>query len=1050
MTKGMRKDFQREIKLNFSRFLSITLIVVLGVAFFSGLRAAKPAMQASADKQYDSENLMDIRVAGTLGMTDKDVDALKKVDGVQDAEGTYEQDFLCDTGNSEAVTKVMSLNDGISLVRVSEGRFPQGYNECIADRSFLDATGYKIGDTVKLTTGTDEKVSKYLATDEFTIVGVGTTSMYMDSDRGSAAIGTGRINGFLIVPKQAFTMSCYTSVHITVKDAMALGCYSSDYTELISKVKDRINGIADRRCDIRYSEYKNETATYINDAKLKFEEEKDTAMGQLGDAYQQLLDAQAAIETGKADLASKKLEIQNAQDLINSNANTLVVSQSQIDNAKASLVDAEKKYKELESQVSDSAAEIERMQKELDDGKGSMSSDEYLQKSYNLIAAKATLQFYKTQLANTRSTIDNAKQQVAAAQTAVNNGGTALQDAQKKVNEAPAALEEAEKQIQDAQIELDRKNEEYEQAKQDLADELEAAQQKLEDSEDKILNVEKPTWYVLDRETIPSYTAYKSDTDGMGSIGSVFPVIFFLVAALVSLTTMTRMVEEQRTQIGTLKALGYTKGAIAAKYVLYALLATAIGSVLGVLLGESTIPLLTVNTYKLVYIGLHNTVVKPDVFDALLASLLAIICTTGATLAACYRVLSSSPALLMRPEAPKAGKRILLEKVGFIWKHLNFAQKAACRNLFRYKKRLFMTIAGVAGCMALLLVGFGLNDSIKSMTGNQFEKVWHFAGTAGINSEATRAEKRQSLAEVNTMNGVTEYLQTYRSMLYTDANGEEKTAYVIVPQDTSRMADYVNLSSRDGKNTYVMDDSGVIITEKLAKTLGVSVGDTVTFKTSETGTATEPVKVAGIVENYMYHYIYMTPNVYKQLFNETASLNTIFIKTDGTVDDETLSKQLMDLSAINSVSMNSTTEKQISSVMNSLLFIVVILIVAAGLLAFVVLYNLNNINITERRRELATLKVLGFYNKELAFYVYRENIVLTIFGVIFGIVLGIILHAYVMSTIETDYIMFGKEMTVISYLASILLTVLFTAIVNFVMYFRLKKIDMVESLKSAE
>ena len=376
MTKGMRKDFQREIKLNFSRFLSITLIVVLGVAFFSGLRAAKPAMQASADKQYDSENLMDIRVAGTLGMTDKDVDALKKVDGVQDAEGTYEQDFLCDTGNSEAVTKVMSLNDGISLVRVSEGRFPQGYNECIADRSFLDATGYKIGDTVKLTTGTDEKVSKYLATDEFTIVGVGTTSMYMDSDRGSAAIGTGRINGFLIVPKQAFTMSCYTSVHITVKDAMALGCYSSDYTELISKVKDRINGIADRRCDIRYSEYKNETATYINDAKLKFEEEKDTAMGQLGDAYQQLLDAQAAIETGKADLASKKLEIQNAQDLINSNANTLVVSQSQIDSAKASLVDAEKKYKELESQVSDSAAEIERMQKELDDGKGSMSSDE--------------------------------------------------------------------------------------------------------------------------------------------------------------------------------------------------------------------------------------------------------------------------------------------------------------------------------------------------------------------------------------------------------------------------------------------------------------------------------------------------------------------------------------------------------------------------------------------------------------------------------------------------------------------------------------------------
>lgn len=1050
MTKGMRKDFNREIRHNFSRFLSIMLIVVLGVAFFSGLRAAKPAMQATADLQYDDENLMDIRVAGTLGVTDGDIEALKKIDGISDAEGTYEKDFLCETGDKEVVAKVMSLTDRINLLKVSEGRYPESYNECIADQKFLDASGYRIGDTVKLTTGTDEKYSQYLETDEFTIVGVGTTSLYLGSDRGSAGIGSGQVNGFLVVPKAAFNVNAYTQICLTVTNAAQLQCYSKGYTELIDRVKSRINDIADSRCGFRYLEYQDEVDEYIEEARLKFEEEKSDALEELGDAYQLLLDATNELEAGKAEIENQKLQLQNAMMIVNINVNDLETNQKKIAEAKQGVADAKKQYSALEQQIKNSEADLAKLKAEIDAMSGTASSDEILQANVAYLSAQATVQYYKLQLVQTKSGIDTAEAQVKSYEDMLINGVSSLEDAKKMIEEAPPKIEEAEKQLADGQIELDRKNEEYKLAQEDLVEELAAAEDKLKASEEEIRNVSRPTWYVLDRESIASYSGYKSDSDGMGSIGAVFPVIFFLVAALVSLTTMTRMVEEQRTQIGTLKAIGYTKTAIASKYVFYALLASAAGSILGVVLGETAIPPLVVNTYKLLYTNLRYNVMYIDITNALIASVLAVLCTTGAAFAACYNVMRSDPAELMRPEAPKAGKRIWLEKAGFIWKRLNFTQKAASRNLFRYKKRLFMTIVGVAGCMALLLVGFGLNDSIKSMSGNQFNEVWHFGGTVGIDTSASRAEKRQTLSELNTMTGVSEYLQTYRSMLYVDAGDKENNAYVIVPQDTSRMTDYVSLTSRNGKNSYVMDDSGVIITEKLAKTLNVSVGDKICFKTEEAGTKTAEVAVSGIVENYIYHYIYMTPNIYKQLFNETASLNSILIKTDGSVDDAALSKTLMDTNGINAVTMNSSIADEIGKAVRSIQFIVVILIVAAGLLAFVVLYNLNNINITERRRELATLKVLGFYDKELAAYVYRENVVLTIFGIILGIVLGILLHAFVMRTIETDVIMFGRVMKIWSYLLSVLFTIGFSVLVNWVMYFRLKKIDMVESLKSVE
>lgn len=1049
MTRGLRKDFRRELGSSFSRFVSITLIVLLGTAFFSGLRASKPAMLAAADLQYDRENLMDLRVAGTLGVTEGDVQALKELEGAADAEGVYEQNFLCAAADAETVVKVLSLTDRINLVRVTGGRFPEKYNECIADPEFLKETGYQLGDTVRLSTGTDEALSRYLAADEFLIVGEGATSYYLDKDRGSAPIGNGTVGGFLVLPKEAFTLPCFTQIFVTAKGAAPLQCGSSDYTDLVKGLQKRVEAIASKRCNVRYAEYQVETERRIQEVRIKYEREKESAMDQLGASYQKLIDAQAMIEDGKAELESKKMDIAASQAVLSGRAQNLGEISKKVEAAKQKIPALEQECRDLEVRMNETSDEIERMQQELKNKSGEMTQEEFLKANQELMSAKSTLQNYKNRLNQMTAAIEAAKKQIALFETFVKNGDRVIEEARQKIELAPEVLAEAEKYLEDAQIELERRTEDYEMAQNDLVDELAAAEEKLEKSEAKIRNVAKPIWYVLDRSSIPSYTGFQNDAAGLGSIGAVFPAIFFLVAALVSLTTMTRMVEEERTQIGILKALGYGKNAVAAKYVLYAFVSTLLGGLLGIALGESVIPHLAIRSYRLVYAYLRYSLAPFDVSSAALALSLALLCTTGAAWAACRRSLRESPAALMRPEAPKSGRRIWLEKSGFFWKRLNFAQKAACRNLFRYKKRLSMTIFGVAGCMALLLVGFGLNDSIGAMAQGQFHGVWRYQGTVGIDETCSRAEKRQLLSELGGMPGVEEFLQTSRSLTWAVSPAGEENAFVIVPQDTTRLPDYVRLAPRGGQEESVLGD-GVLVTEKLARILGVSAGDVLRFKSEETGAPTEPVKISGIVENYFYHFVYMTPNLYRQIFGEEPQLNSILLKTDGSENDGFLAKSILKLAGANSVLMNSALEKTIDGVMRSMLIIVFILIFSAGLLAFVVLYNLNSINIAERRRELATLKVLGFYDGELAAYVYRENAALTLIGIFFGVLLGIVLHAYVMQTIETDIIMFGPRIGPLSYLFSILLTAGFSALVNWAMFYRLRRIDMVESLKSTE
>jgi len=891
--KALWKDFYMEIKKSLNRFLSIFFIVALGVAFFAGIRATDPDMRITADSYFDNGKLMDIRILSTMGLTDNDVKAIEKIEGVNTVEPTYSLDTLCEAGGSELVLKVMSLTKNINLYSVTKGRLPQKNNEVMVDTYFIHNTGYKIGDKIKLTSGTNENLSTSMKNEEFTIVGIGATPYYLSFQRGTTDIGNGKINSFIVVLPQVFNMKAYTTIYATVKGASEKTAYTDKYNDTIKPVLERIKKIAAPQCQNRYEELYQPNYNKLQSSK------------------KELMDARTKAAT------ESQTAIKNIQ--------------------KAGL------------------------------------SPEAFQ--------------------------------------------TALQVLQSKKLDAEKKFAEAQKEIDNAEIELNM--------------------------------IKKPTWYVLDRNSIEAYVEFEQNADRIGAIGKVFPAIFFLVAALISLTTMTRMVEEERLQIGILKALGYSKISIARKYILYALLATLGGSLFGAAVGLKVLPIVIITAYKILYVGIPEVIAPFNFYHAAIATGLSVLCVGLATFFACYKELLSKPANLMRPDAPKIGKRVLLEKIPLIWNRLSFTWKATVRNLFRYKKRFGMTIIGIGGCMSLLLVGYGLKDSIFVIYTRQFDEIMIYDATVSLDSKGTNAQKSDLEQEMNQNKDITSWARTRNEAVDISSNGVTKSVSMYIPEKPSELKKYIVLRNRVGHKTHSLDDSGVILSEQVAKKLGVKVGDSITIKE---GDKEGNLKISAITENYMTHYLYMTPELYQKAFGKEIEYNEYFLLMPGLNEKQELEvgNHLLQYDAANGVFYTSYYQNLLSNVLVSLNIVVLVLIISAGALAFVVLYNLNNININERRRELATIKVLGFYHSEMAAYVYRENIVLTILGAVCGIFMGMLLHHNVIITVEVDMLMFGRNINLSSYIYSFLLTILFSIFVNFVMYFKLKKINMVESLKSVE
>ena len=668
-----------------------------------------------------------------------------------------------------------------------------------------------------------------------------------------------------------------------------------------------------------------------------------------------------------------------------------------------------------------------------------------------------------TQLADGLTEVNDGLTQLADGLTEVNDGIVQLEDGLAEVEDglvqvedgfaeladAQAELEDAKQELADGEQELLDGEEEYKTAKEDAEAQLAEAKAEIDDAWEELEKLEVPSWYITDREDLPGYFEFGANAERIGAIGKVFPAIFFLVAALVALTAITRMVEEQRTQIGTYKALGYSKLDITFKYLAYALLATVGGGIAGVLAGEKVFPFVIIICYRIMYTPLLDIVIPYNLEYALISIGLAVLSTVAATLFACYHELAAQPAVLMRPVAPKAGKRVFLERIGILWRYLSFSQKATFRNLFRYKKRLIMTVFGIGCCCGLMVVGFGLKDSIMNIASIQYDNIQLYDAMVSVEEDIN---KEDQAALEDELNGDDRLISSAKLMMKSmDAQTEQaiRTAYVVVAEHKDALDTMMVFRNRDTHEMYELDDDGVMLSEQLSNALGVGIGDIISI---QSGNTIVEAAVSGISENYLMHYIYMTESVYREVFGSEPDYNMYWLDLTekGKAQEQAIGKHLINMDGVLTVNYVSANRESIEQMLNSLYLIVIVLVIAASLLAFVVIYNLNNINISERRRELATLKLLGFYDMEVANYVYRENIYLTLIGAVAGLGMGKFLHSFVINTIEVSQIMFGRVVSVPSYLYCVVLTVVFSAVVNAVMFFQLKKIDMVESLKSVE
>ena len=1100
--KPTHKDFYMEIRKSPGRFLSILFIVALGVAFFSGIRASEPDMRLTGDTYFDESNLMDIKALSTYGVTQDDVDAILKIDGVEHAEGAYSADFMQVVDKKQKVLHVISLQDEMNQVKLSDGRMPQKAGECLADQD----AGYKVGDTIKLRSGTSDEVIDTLTTDTLKVVGLCSSPMYISYGRGSATIGTGTISAFVMVPEETFDMDVYTELYVQVKGAKNEVAFTDGYDKKVEKVLDQIEDITDERAEIRKQQLVNEAQEKIDEAREELEQGRADAASELADAAAKIADAEEQLTSGKAQITSGKKQIASAKNTLSKKESELEQAQNQYNAGLAQLQEGEAQYEaglaqyeaakpEAEAKIQSGREEIEKKKQELVEAPaqleqlkqmvagleqkqtaGIITEEEeatlkklkenqipqleyFIANGEQLIAsgeaeldaAQKQLDDTAATLAQTKSELDAAKaslngvpQQLASGKAQIQSGWAEIRKQEKKLEEGATEIAENEAKVAEAKIE-------YANGEEEAAQKIAEGEQKIADAEAKVQDIEKPTWYVYDRDTLTEYSGYGENAERLGAIGRVFPVLFFLVAALISLTSMTRMVEEQRTAIGTMKALGYSKMSIAKKYLGYALIATAGGSVLGVLIGEKILPYIIVYAYGILYKHITHILIPYQWIYAWMAAAAAIVCTMAATFFACYKELVAQPAVLMRPPAPKHGQRVFLERIKFIWKHLSFTWKSCIRNLTRYKKRFFMTVFGIGGCMGLMLVGYGIKDSCYEIAELQFRDIQMYDGSVYLKEDISDETRQNLLDYMKDDSDISHYMQTSMKNV-TLVNGKNKRdTYQVVFSEPKDVKDYFDFHDRKSKEEYTLDDEGVIISEKTGKLLNAKAGDTIEIKDEENGN--KKVKIAHICENYMGHYIFFTPSYYEKVYGENSEYNSIFFagqKGDTQEDYNKIGEDILTQDGALSVSYMRDIEKQLDDMLKSLNLVIVVLIISAGMLAFVVLYNLNTVNITERQRELATLKVLGFYDLEVAEHVYRENVLLTFIGAAVGVVLGKFLHAFIIDTVEVDTAMFGRNINFSSYMYSLLFTILFSLIVNGIMYFKLKKIDMVESLKSIE
>ena len=1066
MKSMMKRNTFREIKKSFGRYFAILAIIALGVALFSGLKITQSVMVHSADVYLKDLQFYDYRLVSTLGFTEENVEALAEKEDVRAAEGAISAEVLYkDAGENERVIKMHSISEKVNKLKLVAGEMPQSADECVVDSALFseDAIGSKL---VLSENNTTDDLDKF-AYKEYTITGLVQSPCYIQFERGNTSIGNGRISGFAYILKDGFAVDYDTEIYIKFDEDYDI--YSDEYDSYMEAKEADWEAYTKEQAEIRYDKIVKDAQDELDEKKEELEEKRAEAEAELESAKQQLTDGETEISDGKNQIASAKTELsakaselQSGKDALSSKAAELESASQQISGqesvlaakkaeyeqglnaylaAKQQVTDQRNSLETAKAQLTENTPGYEEMLAQIEAGLTEVAGAEaeLNAKNAELEAAAGQLSSAESQLAAAKQQIEDGKNALAAAEAELTDGENQLAAAKEQIEEKEDQLEAAETELADGLLQYQEKQSEFDEQMQDADDQIADAQSKID-------AIEKPETYVLDRNTNVGYVCLKNDSGVVKGIANVFPVFFFLVAALICMTTMNRMVEEQRTQIGVLKALGFSEGKIMGKYLFYSGSAAISGTLIGYVLGIHFFPLVIITAYGIVYkMGGIYYVSDPPL--ALVSLTVAVLCSVGTTWLSCHKELKEVAADLMRPKAPKAGKRVFLEHVPFIWKRLKFLQKVSVRNIVRYKKRFFMMVIGISGCTALLVMGFGVRDSVVAVADQQYEEIQLY--DIGVTLKDGKMPGEADLKSLDSVlekeNAAGMYAMEKTIDLVTDKG--TKSIHMVAVENPDEVGDFISLHTKKQEPIAYPKEGEAVLSKKVAETYGVKKGDTILLRDSDNNEMS--LKVTGICENHIYNYVYIAPESYEKQIGDVVFKN-VYVSLPDASDIHEVSAVLMKADGVTAVTVNSDMLNRISQMMSCMNYIVIVIIICAGALAFIVLYNLNNINITERVREIATIKVLGFYPKETASYVFRENMVLTAIGCGLGLILGKWFHRFVMGEIQIDMVSFNVQINAVSYLFSVLLTMGFAWIVNRMMTGKLERINMAESLKSID
>lgn len=1034
MKSMMGRTTRREITGSFGRYMAIMAIIALGVGLFAGLKVTKPTMVQITNEYVTEHQLYDYRLISTFGLEEEDVDAFAALDGVRAAEGAVFADVIYRVGEDDAerVASMHSLTQNLNTPALRAGRMPQAANECVVDnRAFSED---EIGEILYVLEDNSEDTLNMLAFREYTIVGTVSSPAYLNFERGNTSVGNGVVSCFVYVPKEGFCFDYYSELYVKLDSDLEI--HSDAYQEEADAHQDAIEELLHAANDRRYDTVVGDARKEIEEAQETLDEEAAKAEAELADALDELTQGQQEIDDNLTLLAEQEQELADAQTALTQGLVEIDDGIRQLEEAIEAASRGLEQLRELEQMQGAgqlSAEELAAMQAQMQ-GAGQLSAEE-------LAAMQAQEEELQAQIQEVTQTLEMLQANLAALQA---QRGT-LTEQLAQVEDGLWEIADAYVQLHEAQAKIDDGWKEYEDGLSEYEAKIADGQQEIDDARRELEELERPSYYLLTRNENIGYVCFENDSSIVEGIANVFPIFFFLVAALVCITTMNRMVEEQRTQIGVLKALGYGKAAIMGKYMVYSGSAAMIGCIGGFLIGSYVFPNVIWMVYGLMYsVGGSGYLI--DVPLACISVVVSLICSIGATWLSCRIELGSVAAELIRPKAPKAGKRIFLEYIPFIWKRMKFLHKVSARNILRYKKRFFMMVLGVGGCMALLLTGLGIKDSIADVASEQYDNIQTYDMAVSFRNVPTTAQREELKEDTQGMLACSiYYMQTSVDIFYDHTT---KSIELVVPEHAEQITEVLKLFDEKGETIAYPGAGEAVVTWKCAQKLGLHIGDIVTIRDADMREL--QLKVSGICTNYVYNYIYICAETYADQLKREPEYKSMWCNIADGQDVHEAGAKIMNEENTASVTITKDTKQRFSKMMSSLDYIVVLVIFCAAALAFIVLYNLTNINITERIREIATIKVLGFYPGETAAYVFRENFVLTGIGAVVGIPLGIWLHRFVMDKIDIDMVNFQTRILPKSYVFGIVLTFIFAMFVNGLMYIKLQKINMAESLKSIE